>query len=365
MALSPHGAAAGWRLVGQGLLCVLWITGSGRPAGLAVILFLAGLGLLRWRLPLPGWVLLVDQAACAAALPLWPGAVFGLCLPLFDAAASARPWFALPLFVIPFVAHSWSLSLGAVLCLSAAGGASLALWDREIRRLRGRADEDRRERFELERLRDELALAGVQAGRAAELAERARIAREIHDHLGHEVTAAALALEAFERLWKEADPQAGELLAQARERMGRGMEVMRTTVHGLAPRRGIGVGALEEICRGMADLATDFIVSGDTTRVPAYGWAVLEPSLKEALTNAARHGVRGRVTVSLDVGPRIVRLSVHSHGQEPGAPRGAAPGLGLRSLRERARAVGGSIAVDSENGFRLVCVLPLAVSEEA
>ena len=97
-------------------------------------------------------------------------------------------------------------------------------------------------------------------------------------------------------------------------------------------------------------------------------WSVLEPCLKEGLTNAARHGAPGKVLVTLDVGPRIVRLCVHNPaGGGAGSGRGVvaaeAPGLGLRSLRQRARAVGGSLTTDATNGFRLICVLPLSGAE--
>jgi signal transduction histidine kinase len=102
---------------------------------------------------------------------------------------------------------------------------------------------------------------------------------------------------------------------------------------------------------------------------------VLEPCLKEGLTNAARHGAPGKVSVTLDIGPRIVRLCVHNEAggsaglgvgagaagpAEHGEARAEVQGLGLRNLRQRARAVGGSLTTDTSNGFRLICVLPLS-----
>jgi signal transduction histidine kinase len=56
------------------------------------------------------------------------------------------------------------------------------------------------------------------------------------------------------------------------------------------------------------------------------------------------------------VGPHIVRLCVASRGA--GMKAGEA-GFGLRSLQQRARAIGGSVATDARDGFRLICVLPL------
>jgi two-component system, NarL family, sensor histidine kinase DesK len=368
--LAPPGAAVAWRLLGEVILCILWIQGPDAPAGLALVLFLSIMSLARWRFPLPTWTILLDQAACAAAVTLWPGAAFGLALPVFDAAAAGVPWLALPVIIIAFVLNLWTLPLAAALCLSAGAGASILLWGRQVQGLRREADEDRREKFELARLKDDLLVAGVHTARTAELAERARIARDLHDHLGHELVAADLALQAFDRLWKEGDDQAADLLAQARRRISEGMAVLRATVAGIAPGRETGVGGLEEICRTLSDPPPELAVHGNAELVPAYAWSVLEPCLKEGLTNAARHGAPGRVRVTLDIGPRIVRLCVYN---EPGAAgagggeRGDAAaredggGLGLRSLRQRARAVGGSLTTDTTRGFRLICVLPLSV----
>jgi two-component system, NarL family, sensor histidine kinase DesK len=360
-----------WRLLGEVLLCILWIQGPDTPFGIALILFLCILSLARWRFSLPAWTALIDQAACAAIIPFWSSAVFGLALPMFDAAA-AGPWFALPVIVVLTVLNLWTLPLAALLCLAAAGGLTVLLWSRGVARLRQEADADRREKYELARLKDDLLVAGAQTARMAELAERARIARDLHDHLGHELTAADLALQAFDQLWKDGDPQAADLLAQAQRRMADGMRVLRATVSGIAPRREMGVGGLEEICRTLSESPPRLVVHGNADLVPPHAWSVLEPCLKEGLTNAVRHGAPGRVSVTLDVGPRIVRLCVHNEagagvtpagrGAESAAYRGAAasePGLGLRSLRQRARAVGGSLTTDATNGFRLICVLPL------
>ncbi len=158
------------------------------------------------------------------------------------------------------------------------------------------------------------------------------------------------------------------------------MEILRRTVRGIAPEAAEGVGSLEEICRRFTACPVAFAVHGDTAAVPVHAWGVLEPCLKEALTNASRHEAASRIDVSLDVGPHIVRLCVHNpqgglpyrppgglpyrpQGGQPYRPvRGSAPGghgLGLRNLAQRAAAVGGSISTDTQDGFRLICVLPL------
>lgn len=355
--ITPDTVALLWRLVGVILLCGLWLSPPGNEIGLILILVLATLGLARWRFPLPAWTTLVDQAACTAiAAVSWPPAAFALALPAFDACLAARPWFAVPALVALFVLHAWSFPLAVVLAAAVLAGFAVHLWRSQVREARQEADRDRRERYELESLKTELLSANVRIARMAELTERARIARDLHDHAGHEITAAGLALDAYRDLRDAGDSQADELFDEARRRIADGMEILRRTAHGISPDVSVGIGSLEEICRRFSACPVAFSAHGDASSVPVHAWGVLEPCLKEALTNAARHGAPATIDVSLDVGPHIVRLAVHNGLRGP-VPRGG--GLGLRNLAQRARAMGGSVTSDAADGFRLVCVLPL------
>jgi signal transduction histidine kinase len=353
-----------WRLAGVILLGGLWLEAPGNEVGLILVLVLVILGLARWRFPLPAWTTLADQAAGVLVLSVWPPAAFAVTLPVFDAFLSARPAYALAAIVALFVFRAWSFPLAAALGTAALAGFSVHLWRRQLGGARAQADRDRRERYDLESLKAELLSANVRVARMAEAAERSRIARDLHDHAGHEITAATLALEAYRGLRDQGDPEADELLDEARRRVADGMEILRRTARGISPEAPVGVGSLEEICRRFTASPVVFASHGDTTAVPVHAWGVLEPCLKEALTNASRHDAPGRIDVSLDVGPHIVRLCVHNPpGGLPHRPARSAVteghGMGLRSLAQRAEAVGGSVATDTRNGFRLVCVLPL------
>jgi two-component system, NarL family, sensor histidine kinase DesK len=245
--VTPATMALMWRLAGIILLGALWVVEAGGEAGLILVLFLCILALARWRVAVPSWAVVVDQAACIGALAFWPASAFGLALPLFDACVAARPIWALPSLVVISLFGLWSLPLAAVASVAVLSGWAIHLWASQLQRARQEADRDRRERFELESLKNELLSANVRVARLAKLAERNRIARDLHDHAGHEMTAAQLALQAFHRLWEEGDPQAAGMLAQAEGRVAAGMELLRSTVRGMAPQGAAGIGALEEV----------------------------------------------------------------------------------------------------------------------
>ena len=227
-------------------------------------------------------------------------------------------------------------------------------------------------------------LRAAQAGLAeqARTAERNRIARELHDVLGHTLTVSLLHVQSA-RLAVEHDPDdAARSLAEA-ERLGREcLAEVRTTVgllrqdadagrgtdrgpgsgaDGIAPLPGIaGLPALVERFRS-AGADVTFTMEGDTAGLPATTGLAVYRILQEALTNAARHAPGAPTEVRLAVGAGAVTLTADSRA-EPGT----GTGLGVISMRERAESLGGSCeAGPGGHGWLVRATLPLAASLRA
>lgn len=348
-----------WRIFGLLFLSWLWLQGDGNEGGVILLLFLAILALVRWRFPLPGWTVFIDQAVCFMMAPFYPFAAFALAIPLFEVMHNRQPGFMFPTVIFAVVFPETSILLVVVFLQAGLTGAILGGWKQDTKSYQQEADQQRRDRYELENLKEELLIANAHSARMAELTERNRIAQQLHDEVGHELTAAVLALQAFEELWKENDPDANEMFSQAQQRLSKSAVYLRETVHNLKPVKELGVEGLHEISDQFTLCPVKFNVYGDTARVPVYLWSILYPTLKEALTNIIRHAQPTMVEISLDISPHILRLSVYNdeatvkHKGEQGS------GVGLRNLRHRAKAVGGSISTDTKDGFLLICVLPL------
>ncbi|MCC5911367.1 MAG: sensor histidine kinase, partial [Clostridiaceae bacterium] len=289
-------------------------------------------------------------------MPFWPYALFGLAIPAFEGMLVGKPWYLLPSIVSMILCPHISITLVVVIIQAGFFGGVIRGWLQETQLYRREADQQRRYRYELEGLKSELLEASVQGTRMAELTERNRIAQELHDSVGHEITAAVLAFQAFEQLWREEDPMAEEMFNQGKERLSKSALQLRETVHNMKPMSGTGVEGLGDIINGFTHCPIDLNIYGDTSRVPTYLWTILQTCLKEALTNVIRHAHATKVAVSLDVSPHIVRLSIFNDGDSKGKEGG---GIGLRNLRQRAKAVGGSVSVDTSEGFHLICVLPI------
>ena len=213
-----------------------------------------------------------------------------------------------------------------------------------------------------------------EMGRTAELAaarERARIARDVHDVLAHSLTVLSVQVQALRQLVHDDPERSAAILDQM-------AEVLRESQ---AESRHV-VGLLREAMTGedAADVATRLRVTAErfmertgmhcTLRehgVPSHLTAqhvdTLRFALQEALTNAYRHGRASLAEVELWWERTSVRLSVRDDGtSSSSAPAGNGSGNGLRGMRERAEALGGTISTGSRanaSGFEISMTLPL------
>ena len=142
-----------------------------------------------------------------------------LALPLFETMLAGTPLFSLPILAVLVIGYvDPDLPLLLMLVQASFAGWIVLCWSKQTHQYRLEADQERRDRYELEILKGER--YGQCANGSACRAQRASSnLPEAHDEVGHELTAALLAFQAFETLWRENDPQAEEMFAQAQMRL--------------------------------------------------------------------------------------------------------------------------------------------------
>ena len=232
------------------------------------------------------------------------------------------------------------------------------------------AEEARRES---QHLLKELQIAHRQlqeyAARVEELAvseERNRLAREMHDTLGHRLTVAAVQLEGAQRLIpRDPDRAAGmveTVRAQVREALGELRATVATLREPLEADLSIGV-ALQRLAADFESgtgLQVYLAVPDEAPRLPNAHRLALYRAAQEALTNVQRHAQAQQVWLQLEVQPHCVALTVGDDGIGfPAQPKEAA--FGLHGMRERAAHLGGDVQLEARTGggAQLKMILPL------
>ncbi|MFG3116892.1 sensor histidine kinase [Streptomyces sp. NPDC048197] len=211
------------------------------------------------------------------------------------------------------------------------------------------------------------------------LRERARIAGDMHDSLGHELALIALragALELDPALAADRRAAAGELRAAAgaaTERLREIIGVLRTDDEG-APRRSADEGVPELVARARASGMTVMLEQPDETErpdgaerpgaagLPGMTGPAVHRLVQEALTNAAKHAPGAAVRVRIERAEGQLRVTVTNAAPPPGpAPAAVSGGSGLVGLDERVRLAGGTLhsGPTPDGGFTAAARLPL------
>ncbi|MFK0157952.1 sensor histidine kinase [Streptomyces sp. NPDC090499] len=208
-------------------------------------------------------------------------------------------------------------------------------------------------------------LAQERAARAAEaesaaLAERARIAREIHDVLAHSLSAQMVHLEAA-RLLIERGADREQILERVVAARGMARDGLAETRQALSALRG-ELTPLEDFLTelvGSTDGA-EVTVTGERRSLPAEASQTVRRVAQEALTNVRKHAHGAKVQVRLAYGEHEVALNVRDSGGRPGELSGAGGGYGLLGMRERAELLGGSLeAGRDDEGFEVRLRVPV------
>lgn len=189
----------------------------------------------------------------------------------------------------------------------------------------------------------------------ATLSERNRIAREIHDNVGHLLSRSILQLGAIMAIHKN-EPVSGQL-EPLKETLDNAMNNIRESVHDLHKESFDIKDAANRLLEECKDYETslDCDISMDADKEIKYAFLTI---LKEALTNVQKHSNATRVKVVLNELEEYYQMMVEDNGTGQVNVYNPAGGIGLRNMEERVRALGGIITFSTEQGFRIFISVP-------
>ena len=207
---------------------------------------------------------------------------------------------------------------------------------------------------ERNRMNCELRRANEEIENLAKVAERERIARDLHDVLGHTLSVITLKSELAGKLMDRDPQRAGKEIREVEQISRQALTDVRDAIRGYRSQ-----GLVAELAQAKTTLETAGLTvqcdAATTVNLPAVQESVLSLAVREAVTNVLRHARAHTCRMRLEQQNGNCRLEIHDDGC--GASNGE--GNGLRGMRERVEMIGGTLNRRTEAGTTLIITLPL------
>jgi two-component system sensor histidine kinase DesK len=207
---------------------------------------------------------------------------------------------------------------------------------------------------ERNRINRQLRKANEEIENLAKVAERERIARDLHDVLGHTLSVITLKSELAGKLIDRDPERAGKEIREVEQISRQALTDVRDAIRGYRAQ-----GLVAELAQAKSTLETAGLTvqcdAATTMKLPAVQESVLSLAVREAVTNVLRHAQARTCRMRLEQQNGSCRLEIHDDGC--GTSNGE--GNGLRGMRERVEMIGGTLNRSTDAGTRLTITLPL------
>lgn len=227
------------------------------------------------------------------------------------------------------------------------------------------------------KLAKELVIKNYLADKNARLEERENISRNIHNSVGHSITAAIMTLDAADMLYDTAPDKAREKMNTANERIRTGLEAIRQAVRVLdSNNKFVSISDFISELTSVTDsfvmdtmikVRTDFENVGEDVVIPHEHTEFLTGAMQELLTNGVRHGGADIFTVTLTADSGNIKLKVADNGKSDFSKENQSErienGFGLKKIASYVKRCGGSVVFLNDNGFRTEITIRLFKEE--
>lgn len=198
-----------------------------------------------------------------------------------------------------------------------------------------------------------LRMAQEEIERIAKLAERERIARDLHDLLGHTLSVVVLKSELAQKLLSRDPSRASQEIAEVERIARQGLAEVREAITGY---RATGLAAeMEHVRETLIAAGIDATIEARPIALAPAQETAFSLALREAVTNVIRHSAAKQCHIRFYAQDGSALMEVQDDGRGSNAPFGN----GLNGMRERIQALGGALMRESDNGTRLTISVPL------
>jgi len=283
---------------------------------------------------------------------------------LYDALWEKKPWLAAG--CLSFVIYLGNFTAMQIMLICSAIVITVLLYIRttrmETNELTLKSLRDNAVETELSMSQKNKALLSAQNNEVylATLKERNRIAREIHDNVGHMLTRSILQVGALLALNKDGSDR--ELLESLKQTLDSAMNGIRSSVHDLhddSINLNYAVGECIKTVKDKFKVSCEIDVSDE---IPKTVKLCIVGVVKESLSNAAKHSNGDKVKITIREHPAFYQLAVEDNGCCSDIKH---TGIGLENMRDRAESIGGIIKfTPSSKGFRVFMSVPKGYKEK-
>lgn len=281
----------------------------------------------------------------------------------FDMIQLQKYYFLLPVYAAQFYFLQGQSLVQNLFLISISGFTSFILYklDNTEKSYREIYDKERRYIYELEDARQKLITSSKDLVYLTEVKERNRIAREIHDNIGHSIAGILMQLQAAYKI-REAQKEKSEMLIEKSiDGLSEALTIVRNTVHNIKPKENLGIAYIENIIKEYSFCDIEFKSGGDFNTLSSSHLEILISNIKEALTNASKYSYATKIEIRIDINEKFIRLYIKDNGRGCGNIK---EGLGISGMKERVKNIGGSFSVSSDRGFIIVSIIPIVLYNE-
>lgn len=264
-------------------------------------------------------------------------------------------------YVFVFDNNLWSKDVGSMIlaiCIAVAIGIRSSNEEKMKEKLHNMRDEQAYLIMKNKQSHEEIVKKQDYEIQAATLSERNRIAREIHDHVGHMLSRSILQLGALLAINK--DEKFDQSLRSLKDTLDTAMNNIRESVHDLKDDSM----KLEYMVRDIIkqyeslEISFDYDMGQHVSKELKYCFVAI---VKEALTNTVKHSDANTVNIIMREHPAIYQVLIEDNGSKSKyavETLKGKNGIGLENMRERVGAFGGNIRFSGDNGFKIFISIP-------
>jgi two-component system, NarL family, sensor histidine kinase DesK len=206
---------------------------------------------------------------------------------------------------------------------------------------------------ERNRMNHRLRKANEEIEQLAKVAERERIARDLHDVLGHTLSVITLKSELAGKLMDRDPERAGKEIREVSEISRQALTDVRDAIRGYRAK-----GLAAELAQAKSTLETAGLIvqcdAASTVKLPAMQESVLSLAVREGVTNVVRHAQARSCRLRLEQYNGSCRLEI----EDDGLGSASEEGNGLRGMRERVEMIGGTLVRETQAGTKLTITVP-------